>query len=194
MASIDELLEDIDDTLGSIVSSSPTMSHGATTSSSLTSSSRASDVFEAYVFALVVQAAQIEGANVSFWNVDGTRTTSTFVFRTSPSDIYSRAQTYSHAVIEFADRPTLEAHLGVYVAGKSRVRHEMDVSVLWASEAHMCRQERVLPRPRAVELAVECKFYAGTISLNLARAFIGLGSDLSTKNHYFVINNTSVSA
>lgn len=181
MTSSADLLNQIRATLGSAVSPSHT------------SSSDVSDVFEAYVFALVVEAARIEGASIQYRNVDGSPT-SAFVFRTSPGYLHSRRHNYSHAVIEFENKPTLEAHLGVRVAGQSTVAHECDVSVLWATEAQMCRNDRVLPRSMSVEIAVECKFYTTPVPLNLARSFIGLGADLTANHCYFVVNTSSVNA
>jgi hypothetical protein len=42
-----------------------------------------------------------------------------------------------------------------------------------------------------VEIAVECKFYTTSVSLNLARSFIGLGADLTANHCYFVVNTSS---
>src|SRR5689334_11022140 len=89
---------------------------GSTISPSLTSASDTSDIFEAYVFSLILEAARIEGANVYFRDVNG-NSPSTFIFRTSPGYIFSRAQPYTHAVIEFSGKPTLETHVGVRVSG-----------------------------------------------------------------------------
>ncbi len=179
MTSSSDLLNQIRATLGRAVSPSHT------------SRSDVSDVFEAYIFALVVEAARVEGANVHFRNVDGS-VTSTFLFRTSPGYLHSRRRNYSYAVIEFQNKPTLEAHLGVRVSGQSSVAHECDVSVLWATEAQMCRNDRVLPRAMSVEIAVECKFYTTSVSLGLARSFIGLAADLTANHCYFVVNTSSV--
>ena len=182
MKSNDELLREINSTLGNTVYPSHTP-HTAT-----------SDVFEAYAFAIIVEAARREGANVTFLNVDGSPATPVFIFRTSPSYVHTETQNYSYALIEFPGKPPLEAHVGIYVEGKSKLMHECDVAVLTSSEAYMCRRHHVLPRSSKVKLAVECKFYAGAVPLGLARSFLGLGLDLSTKNHYFVVNNESANA
>jgi len=180
MAIPEELLSDIQSTLGSAISPS------------LTSASNISDIFEAYVFCLLLEAASTEGANISYRDVLG-RTPSTFVFRTSPGYIYSKRQPYTHAVIYFPGKPALEAHVGVRVVGKSKVLHECDVAVIEQIEADICREREVPPRSTKVLIAVECKFYSTTLQLNLARSFIGLTTDLSAKQPFFVTNNSSQS-
>lgn len=40
-------------------------------------------------------------------------------------------------------------------------------------------------------IGVECKFYTAPLSLGLARAFIGLGTDLTAKNTFFVTNTAA---
>jgi hypothetical protein len=168
---------------------------------SLTSISAASDLFEAYLFSLVLRAAQREGAAVSYENVDGDTSPSTFVFRTSPGNIASRTHPYTHAIISFPEKPDLEVHVGVKVSGSSGVLHECDVAVISRGEARDCRKRSVpgfwvTPRSSELVLAIECKFYAPSSSLlGQARSFIGLVSDLSAKtDRYFVFNISSKSA
>lgn len=181
MTSSADLLNQIRATLGQAISPSHT------------SSTDVSDVFEAYIFALIVEAARREGASIDYRNVDGSRT-STFVFRSSPGYLHSTRHLYSHAVIQFDAKPPLEAHLGVRVSGQSTVAHECDVSVLLQTEAQMCRNDGVLPRSSSLEIAVECKFYSTPVPLNMARSFIGLGADLTADHCYFVVNTPSVNA
>jgi len=113
------------------------------------------------------------------------------VFRTSPGYIFSTAHAYTHAIITFPNKPPLEAHVGVRVVGKSRVLHECDVAVIEQAEAETCRQRQVPPRSSKVLIAVECKFYSTPLQLYLARAFLGLASDLSVKEAIFVTNTSS---
>ena len=173
-----DLLTEIQNTLGSAISPS------------LTSASDASDLFEAYIFSLAVQAARTEDADVSYRDVFGNIPTS-FVFRTSPGYIYSTRQAYTHAVIVFPNKPPLEAHLGVRVVGKSGVLHECDIAIVEQAEAETCRQRQVPPRSAKVLIAVECKFYSTPLQLYLARAFLGLLTDLSAKDAIFVSNVSS---
>lgn len=159
-------------------------------SPSLTTASDTSDIFEAYVFTLVVEAAETEGAAITYRDVDGNKPP-VFVFRTSPGYIFSRNRAYTHAVIAFSEKLPLEAHVGVRVVGKSGVLHECDVAVIEQAEAETCRQRQVPPRPSKVLVAVECKFYSTPHQLNFARAFIGLTSDLSATQPLFVTNSSS---
>jgi hypothetical protein len=84
-------------------------------------------------------------------------------------------------------------HLGVYVSGRSGLIHEADVLVLLAEEAQMCRYNHVPPRSHRTLIATECKFYASNLQLGLGRAFVGLCSDLSSRECLFVTNSTSIS-
>src|SRR5690348_6633772 len=90
----------------------------------LTSSSHGADLYEAYVWSLVIDAARAEGAAVTFSNVLSETTLSRFYFRTAPGNIASVKRPYSHAILEFSNCPKLEAHVGIFVAGKSQVSHE----------------------------------------------------------------------
>jgi hypothetical protein len=87
----------------------------------------------------------------------------------------------------------LEAHIGIYVGGKSRIPQECDVAVLFREEGELCRINRVPPRYSEVVLNVECKFYSVGLKLDLARSFMGLSADLTTKRSYFVVNANSQS-
>lgn len=162
---------------------------GVAITPSLTASSAGNDLFEAYVFSLIVEAATEEGASVTFEGVTG-GISSIFTFRTSPGYISSTAHDYSHAVIAFPNKPPLEAHVGIYVAGKSGVLHECDVAVVDRAEAQACRANQVSPRSVKVLMAAECKFYTSTPDLGLGRGFLGLNSDLS-KECFFVMNISS---
>lgn len=166
---------------------------GSAVSPSLTSASDTSDIFEAYIFSLILEAARVEGANIYFRNVNGS-SPSTFVFRTSPGYIFSRTQPYTHAVIDFPGKPMLETHVGVRVSGSSGVLHECDVAVLYQAEAETCRYNEVSPRSSKVIMAVECKYYANSIPLGLARSFLGLDVDMSSQDCFFVVNTSSTSA
>jgi hypothetical protein len=165
---------------------------GSTLVPNLSSQSAASDLFEAYVFSIVLRAATEEGASIAFENVDGSQT-NTLTFRTSPGHIWWTAQAYSHAVVQFATKPALEAHLGIYVTGKSGVLHEADIAVLSRTEAMTCRQSRVAPRSQSLVSTVECKFYTTSLGLGLARGFVGLCTDFTADRCFFVNNTDSVS-
>lgn len=180
MAISDELLNEVLQTLGAAIKPS------------LTSTSATSDLFEAYAFSLVIRAALKESAQVSYRDPYD-NPTSQFVFRTSPGYLWSATKPYTFAMIQFPNTEPLEAHLGVRVSGKSGVLHEFDVCVVLRSEAMTSRHDQVHPRSAKVLIGVECKFYSASLSLGLARSFIGLGADVTAKNTFFMTNMSSPS-
>ena len=161
-------------------------------SSGYSDASATNDIYENYVWALCLRAARQQNAIIRY-ELFNEVPTNTLVFRTAPGAIYSTAQPYTHAAIEFADCPPLEAHIGIRVTGKSRVLHECDVAVLEKTEARLCRLEQVHPRAIKVLIAAECKFYTSAIQLDLGRSFLGLTSDIHRKQRYFVTNGRSPS-
>lgn len=174
------MLSEITSILGSAISANPVATNSLP------------DIFEVYVLTLVIRAAGAEGAKISYICRDGSAATS-MIIRTSPGLIYSTVKNYTHAVIDFPNRPALEAHVGIKVAGKSGVLHELDVAVLERAEAENCRRNSVSPRSTKVLVGIECKFYASALKLHLARGFIGLVNDLSAKSPFFVTNTNSAS-
>lgn len=158
-----------------------------------TSSSRGDDVYEGYVFSLIVATARERGADVHYATSSGLRT-SDLLFRTGPGQLYTVDREYTHAVITFAGTPALEVHVGVRVSGTSQVLHECDVLVLPAEEARISRANRAAPRGSRCLLAIECKYYVATrLDLGLARNFEGLHADLRSKATIFVANLDSQS-
>ncbi|MEU6815549.1 hypothetical protein [Streptomyces sp. NPDC046860] len=145
------------------------------------------DVYEGYLFSLVVATASRHGATVTYRDIDN-NLVSDLVFRTSPGDIYSRAARYTYALVEFAGAPALEVHVGVKVMGKSGVLHECDVLVLPAEEAATSRALRYAPRGSQCVLVIECKYYTSGLRLAQARNFEGLRVDVSTLAELFVSN------
>ena len=162
---------------------------GQAVTPSLTSQSEVSDVYEAYIFGIILRAARTEGANVVLSSRDG-NTPGHFHFRTSPGYLRSQRHDYGHAELHFQHSPTLEVHMGVRVAGASNVLHECDLSVLDANEAQLCRNgpQTRAPRSARVRIAVEAKYYTTFMPLQLGRGFLGLVRDLSSDSSFFVFN------
>lgn len=159
---------------------------GNSTTPSLTTLNNACDLYEAYVFALALQAGRAEGFSVAYFDRDG-NTTNTFTFRTSPSAIFKNSPLYCHAELTSANKPSLELHQGVYVAGTSTAKHECDVSLIWRIEAEAARQGRKHPEHKKVIAAAECKLYqTSPLKIGLGRAFVGLAVDLKGVNCAFV--------
>lgn len=154
--------------------------------------SATNDIYENYILALCLAAARQHGAVITYEDYNE-QPAQSLVFRTTPGAIYSTAHLYTHAAIQFPGCPTLEAHVGIRVTGKSRVLHECDIAVLDKEEARLCRANQVHPRASKVILAAECKFYTSAIQLYLGRSFLGLTSDIHRKERYFVTNGQSPS-
>jgi hypothetical protein len=169
-----------------------TSAQGAFSSLNLCASSAPWDLYECYLFGLVLQAARRLNAMVAFENILG-RPSTNLLFRVSPGNIYRPSPPrppilYTHAVLRFPPQGVeLEVHQGIYVSGKSGLPHECDVSVIDRAEGVACRRERAHPRCRKAILAVECKFYS-SLAISLARGFIGLTSDLANDDRFFVTN------
>lgn len=159
---------------------------------SYNSTSDAWDVYEGFIFSLVVATASRHGATVFYEDVHGARV-SDLVFRTSPGNIYNASRPYTHAVIEFAGAPPLEVHVGVRVQGTSGVLHECDVLVLPRMEAVLSRVQRIAPRGSQCLLVIECKYYTSNLDIGLARNFEGLRADVRTQRELFVSNLGTVS-
>ncbi|MEC4813960.1 MAG: hypothetical protein SAK29_11905 [Scytonema sp. PMC 1069.18] len=158
-----------------------------------TDESKISDIYEEYVFNIILSAAKNEGASISYLDAFGNIPPS-FLFRRSPGQIYANDEPYTHAILGFPGIPLLEVHVGVRVQGISQVAHECDVCVLYQHEADDCRNTKRGPDCSKVIIAVECKHYESELNLNLARSFIGLASELQVEGDcYFVSNTSSVS-
>lgn len=165
----------------------------AVASMSYSTASEPNDLYEGFLFALVVSTARDRGARVTFQDVHG-RPAADLIFRTSPGRLSSTRRNYTHAVLEFGSVPPLEVHIGVKVEGNSGVEHECDVLILDAAEAQVCRQVGASPQTRRCLLAIECKFYTSNLPLHQARAFAGLKTDLGRTDTIFVANANSASA
>lgn len=164
---------------------------GSLSGANLNKASAGEDLYEAYIWSLVLEAARNEGATVRLRDRFGAQPAA-YWFRTSPSNIYSVAHNYCHAEIEFPGRPILEAHIGIYVAGRSLVEHECDVVVLSKSEADICRASSVQPRSGKIILTAECKYYiSSNIGINLGRSFLGFLHDIYKGDRFFVATSDS---
>lgn len=166
---------------------------GSSINPNLTTRSKVFDLFEAYVFSFLIEAARNEpNVNIDYINTNRAKAT-TFTFRTSPGQIFNGL--YTHAEITFQRKRPLEAHVGVRVSGISKVLHECDVLLLEKSEAEICRNNNVSPQSSKAILAAECKYYSPrNFGIKLAREYLGLTSDFSSNcKYYFVYNTTSQS-
>jgi hypothetical protein len=154
-------------------------------------SSDLSDLYEAYIFSILIRAARNEGATISYRDTSNNISPS-LIFRQSPGQIYTTTQPFTHAVLEFPDKPILEAHIGIRVQGWSGVLHECDLCVLFQGEAVTCRAQQCEPRQNQLIIAIECKYYTSQLQLGLGRNFLGLASELrNVQQDIYFISNTS---
>ncbi|HEU5374200.1 MAG TPA: hypothetical protein VFV38_02085 [Ktedonobacteraceae bacterium] len=175
---------------------------GGLITSDLTPASAPPLIFEGYLLSLVLQAADLENADIDYRDINNRRPTR-FVFRASPGYIASTTRPYTYATIAFPGKPILEAHVGVRVVGTTGVLHQCDIAVIKQEEADRCRRESrpaqpgqsaywVSPKQSELILAVEAKFYdEADLDLDLARSFIGLVSDISRPSYHFVASTSS---
>src|SRR5216684_749376 len=135
--------------------------------------------YEAYVFGLCLRAAQELGVPAVLRGNNGTPTP--FVFRGAPGQIHSHGKNYGYA--EFTlNGQDFEIHAGVEFKGTSGMTHELDVCIMRASDARVCRNPQSLDDPTGASLigGWECKFYAGNLDKGLGRAFVGLIDDMGS--------------
>jgi hypothetical protein len=158
------------------------------TAVSYTTASATHDIYEGFLFSLVVATARKSGAVIRYEDVRGSKA-GNLIFRTSPGRLYSTRQNYTHAVVGFGRAPALEVHVGVQVQGGSGVEHECDVLVLGAEEAALCRRMKTSPRATKCLLAIECKYYTAHLPLGQARGFAGLSADLGRNAHPMFVAN-----
>jgi hypothetical protein len=154
---------------------------------------KAYDLYEAYLFSLVVKAArEIYGAASVRYEVPGVGATNVVRLRTSPGAIYTAGGPgYTHAVITVDPGRDLEVHLGIYVAGSSNVPHECDIAVLDAAEAARARAAAVAPKAAKLLLAIEAKYYAANLPLRLAREYLGLQGDLGNTAEKVLVSSST---
>jgi hypothetical protein len=160
----------------------------------LTTLSDAWDVYEVFVWTIVLRAASQQGPVTITYHDHNGQPTVTLVFPTSPVSV--GRSTYSHARIAFPQKRLLEAHVGVYAAGRSTVHHECDVMVVSHAEATTCRQyatnnanSTIHPRSTEVVCFGECKCYDKTaLSIGIGRSFLGVTLDLRPARGAFASN------
>lgn len=138
------------------------------------SASAAHDVYEGYVLTLLVQAAVAKGWS---WSLrDGSNApTKKAVFRLGPGRLPSG--NFTHVHLSQVGKASLEAHIGVKVAGKSPVVHEFDLLVLTEAVADHCRKTNTDPTHTNTVVHAEAKYYGGNLSLPTGRAVVGLAVD-----------------
>jgi hypothetical protein len=147
----------------------------------LSAASNGADVYEAYLMAIVIRAAEDLHMGIAIEDTSGTAKT-TLQLRTSPSSITSGSFTHVTLSHPSTGDELLEVHTGIYVQGTSGVRHECDVVILKRDAGVHCRQHPPSdPRSSAVVWAMEAKFYVTNVGLAKAREYFGLNLEMSGK-------------
>jgi hypothetical protein len=145
------------------------------------------DLYEAYLFGLVMRAARREGFSITLADAAGAATA--IRLRRAPGRLPSGGSPgarFTHAVLACPLRPALELHTGVRVVGRSKVLHEADVLLLPQAEADRCRGLNLDPRGSDAVLLIEAKYYTDPVGLDTGREFLGLSTEVSAKNKVFV--------
>lgn len=158
---------------------------------------RDDDLYEAYLFVLIVEAASSLGYRIRFYDGSTGSLASQFRLRLGPGRLYT-SDPVTYALLEAPNGRELELHTGVRIRGKSKVLHEADVLLMNRSvhpeHRHDPYRKAPVGNPISDEpsssqaiLAVEAKYYANNIRLSLAREFLGLRSDLSSKTSMVLV-------
>ncbi len=148
------------------------------------------DGFKFYIFNIIIKAARNEGALVYYQDVLK-RNPETLVFRRRAGQIYDLTQPYTHAVIEFEQKPPLEIHLGVKIHGRLRVLYDCDVCVVYKMEAESCRTNQREPRASRIFMAINCQHYASELRLEFAQTFLAFSSELRVAGDCYFVSNSS---
>lgn len=135
--------------------------------------------FEAYVFALVLEAVRRAGGTVALVGINSGSNPATVVMRGSPGQMSSSTQDFTYAKCELNGK-TFEVHVDVQYQGTSGATHEIDVSIFDLDRAAMVRSSGSIPGVRHLYGAFECKFYDSSLGTALGRGFVGLLSDCGT--------------
>ncbi|NJK36284.1 MAG: hypothetical protein HC835_01680 [Oscillatoriales cyanobacterium RM2_1_1] len=152
---------------------------------------RNSNLYKYYIFNLILKAAQNEGARIYYQDVLK-HSPEQLIFREHAGQIDDTSHGYTHAVIEFENKPVLELHIGVKAQGRLRVLYDCDICILYKIEAERCRENQRIPRASGILLIVDCQNYTAELPLATAQAFIALSSELRlTGGCYFVSNSAS---
>lgn len=153
------------------------------------------DLYEAYLFGLILQAAKIAGYTVEIR--DNAGPSKRFHLRRSPGRIYSVGSSvgpFTHAVLTVGSRPPLEVHTGIRFVGRSKVLHEADVMVIPQKDADRSRAASVDPQSKSALLVIEAKYWTKAVKLGTGREFLGLKRDSSAKAQAFVCTIAKSSA
>ncbi|WP_449417594.1 hypothetical protein [Phormidium nigroviride] len=148
------------------------------------------NIFNIYLFTILLKAIANEGGEIYYKDVfDGNP--NSLVFRKNSGKIHGNVHPYTHAAIEFPNKPPLEVHIGVKVQGRAGVLHECNLLVLYQKEGDLCRLLNREPRHSQVIIAIKSQYYTSPLKLDIAGSFIGLASDIRYEGGSYFISNSS---
>ncbi len=155
----------------------------------LVSKVRTDKLYEIFVLSCVIRALRGIGATIGARDSDDVPT-STLIFRLGPGLIYSPSSAPGFIYVNYQGEE-YELQNSLRVFGLSKVRHELDVSLILRKDAERCRAACTDPSPSSVKFLAECKYYGDQLPLNLGREFIGLCSEFSVRAKVIVSNRDS---
>lgn len=135
--------------------------------------------FEIYVLSLILEALRRAGGTFQIRGINTGYSPNPLVFRAAPGAIYSTLQDFAYIICSLKGKE-FEMHVDIEFEGHSKATHEIDVSFI--DSAHANRSRTARRNPKTALFICECKFYTkSTPSTNLARALVGLVSDLQSR-------------
>lgn len=145
------------------------------------------NLYEAYLFGLVLKAARQEGYRVEFRDFANNPATE-LLLRNAPGYLYNGITTtqphrpFTHALLDpQTSQAALEVHVGVNSLGASGVGHEADVMVIPSTTARNCVANGRHPAGADVLIHLEAKCYAANVDVGVGRQFVGMVCDLTTR-------------
>lgn len=133
--------------------------------------------FEAYVFALLVQAVRRAGGTATVRGIQSGPSPSIVVLRGGPGRLGSRSQNYAYVDCSLQSQQ-FEIHVDVQYEGTSGAVHEVDVSIYDHDMADRVRlNQNEFAKCSKLYGVFECKFYDDKLGTVLGRTFVGLLSD-----------------
>lgn len=146
------------------------------------------NLYEAYLFGLVIKAARQEGYLVAIRNSVNQPATE-LLLRNAPGYLYNGRTTvttpprhFTHALLDPRNgQAALEVHVGVNSSGASAVGHEADVMVIESTTARNCVNGYRHPAGTDALIHLEAKCYTEKVDVRVARQFVGMACDLQTR-------------
>lgn len=145
------------------------------------------NLYEAYLFGLIIMAAREVGYQVTFRDSADNPATE-LLLRSAPGYLYNGMaatrprRPFTHALLDPKNgQAALEVHVGVNCSGASGAGHEADVMVIASTTARNCVAGGSHPSGADVLIHLEAKCYAKNVDIGVGRQFVGMACDLTTR-------------